>query len=117
MLGIFDSHAHYEDKRFDEDREELLASMSSLGVEYIVNVGSSIETSKKTAELTRKYPFIYGSVGVHPEECEDMTKDDINILRELAADEKIVAIGEIGLDYYWDVPERDIQRTSLRSMS
>ena len=114
MLGIFDSHAHYEDKRFDEDREKLLASMSSLGVEYIVNVGSSMKTSKETVELTKKYPFMYGSVGVHPEECEGMTKADIDILRELAAEEKIVAIGEIGLDYYWDDPERDIQRKWFR---
>ena len=77
MLGIFDSHAHYEDGRFDEDRESLLSSISSLGVEFIVNVGSSVETCVETVKMTQKYPFIYGSVGVHPEECANMTQKEI----------------------------------------
>lgn len=109
MLGIFDSHAHYEDSRYDEDRQAVLSSMSSNGVSYIVNVGSSVETSRKTVELVKSHPYIYGSVGVHPEECGDMTEADIDIIKELAANDKIVAIGEIGLDYHWPEPEHDIQ--------
>lgn len=110
MLGIFDSHAHYEDGRFDEDRESLLSSMSSLGVEFIVNVGSSVETSVETVKMTQKYPFIYGSVGVHPEECANMTQKDIDMIKSLAKNDKIVAIGEIGLDYHYPEPERSVQK-------
>ncbi|MCI8308361.1 MAG: TatD family hydrolase [Lachnospiraceae bacterium] len=110
MLGIFDSHAHYEDERFDEDRESLLSSMSSLGVEYIVNVGSSVKTSMQTVRMTEKYPYLYGSVGVHPEECADMTQKDIDMIRGLADNKKIVAIGEIGLDYHYPEPERSVQK-------
>lgn len=110
MLGIFDSHAHYEDKRFDEDREKLLSSMSSKNVSYIINVGSSIKTSKKTVELVRQYSYMYGSVGVHPEECGDMSDADLEVIKDLATKDKIVAIGEIGLDYYWPEPEHDIQK-------
>lgn len=110
MLGIFDSHAHYEDERFDEDRDKLLSSMSSLGVEYIVNVGSSVKTSRETVRLTEEYPYIYGSVGVHPEECAEMTQKDIDIIKGLAENEKIVAIGEIGLDYHYPEPERSVQK-------
>lgn len=110
MLGIFDSHAHYEDERFDDDRDSLLSSMSTLGVEYIVNVGSSVETSRQTVELTEKYPFVYGSAGVHPGECADMTQKDIDIIKSLAENKKIVAIGEIGLDYHYPEPERDVQK-------
>ena len=100
MLGIFDSHSHYEDGRFDEDRDELLSSMSDRGVELIVNVGSSIDTTKKTIELIKKYPFVYGSAGVHPEECANLCDEDIDWLETVCADSKIVAVGEIGLDYY-----------------
>ena len=110
MLGIFDSHAHYEDGRFDEDRESLLSSISSLGVEFIVNVGSSVETCVETVKMTQKYPFIYGSVGVHPEECANMTQKDIETIKNLAKNDKIVAIGEIGLDYHYSEPERSVQK-------
>ena len=92
--GIFDSHAHYDDKQFDPDRDELLIGMSERGVEYILNAGSSVETTLKTVELTGKYPFIYGSAGVHPEECGDMTEADVEIIRKAVLEnEKIVAIG------------------------
>ncbi len=114
MLGIFDSHSHYEDGRFDEDRDELLSSMSDRGVELIVNVGSSIDTTKKTIELIKKYPFVYGSAGVHPEECANLCDEDIDWLETVCADSKIVAVGEIGLDYYWPEPEHDIQKKWFR---
>lgn len=109
MLGIFDSHAHYEDGRFDDDRHELLSGMSDAGVELIMNVASDIATTKKTMELTEKYPFVYGSAGVHPEECGSMTEDDIIWLEQACDNDKIVAVGEIGLDYHWGEPAEDIQ--------
>lgn len=107
---IFESHAHYDDKAFDEDREELLNSFHDAGIESVVNIGSTIEGSKKTIELTKEYPFIYGSIGVHPSETTDMNEDDMNWLRQMSSQDKIVAIGEIGLDYYWDTVEKEIQK-------
>lgn len=107
---IFESHAHYEDEKFDEDREELLSSLSENGVGYVINVSSSLETIKKTLNLMEKYPFMYAAVGVHPEECEPLNEENFAYIREMAAKEKVVAIGEIGLDYYWDDPERPIQK-------
>lgn len=109
MLGIFDSHAHYEDERFDEDRYELLSGMKRAGVELIMNVGSDIATTKKTIELTEKYPFMYGSAGVHPEECGNMTEEDAIWLEKACDNDKIVAVGEIGLDYHWGEPAKDVQ--------
>ncbi|NTV78638.1 MAG: TatD family hydrolase [Clostridiales bacterium] len=107
---IFDSHAHYDDKAFDEDREPLLNSMSENGISYIVNVASSIENTKKTIELTRQYPFIYGSVGVHPEEAAELNEENFAWLKEQCNQPKIVAVGEIGLDYYWPEPSRELQK-------
>ncbi|SFS02322.1 TatD family hydrolase [Anaeromicropila populeti] len=107
---IVDSHAHYEDERFNEDREELLKSLYENGIELVVNVASSMETIKKTVELTEKFDFVYGAVGAHPEECANLSEQDIEIIKENSKKEKIMAIGEIGLDYYWDEPERIIQK-------
>ncbi len=106
---IFESHAHYDDKAFDEDRGQLLNSFWEKGIEYVVNIGSTIDDSKSTIELTKEYPFIYGSIGVHPSECKDMVEDDISWLREKASLDKIVAIGEVGLDYYWDNVDKKTQ--------
>lgn len=110
MLGIFDSHAHYDDARFDEDRQELLAKMADAGVAYIVNVSADMESVKGNRELVKRYPFIYGSAGVHPEDADKLTDADMDIIREAAGDEKIVAIGEIGLDYHYPEPERSVQK-------
>lgn len=107
---IFDSHAHYDDKAFDEDREALLASLPEKGVSPVVNVGASLQGVRDTVALTEKYPYIYGAVGVHPDHLEDLTEEDMDWLKELSAREKIVAVGEIGLDYYWDISPRDIQK-------
>lgn len=110
MGNIFDTHAHYDDERFEEDREELLSRLEEQGITHVVNVGASISSSKKTLELIKQYPFIYGSVGVHPNETGELTEEDIDFLKRAALEEKIVAIGEIGLDYYWNEPEREIQK-------
>lgn len=107
---IFDTHAHYDDEQFDEDRHELLMSMSEGGIGTIVNVGASMNSCRTTFELTRKYPFVYGAVGVHPDEVGALTEEDMRWLKAASADPKIVAIGEIGLDYYWNVSESDIQK-------
>ncbi len=110
-MYIIDTHAHYDDKVFDEDRHELLSSMESQGIGKIVNIGSSMESSRVTVQLTRQYDFVYGVVGVHPSETMELEQDSCyEELRNLASQPKIVAIGEIGLDYYWDEPERDIQK-------
>lgn len=105
---IFETHAHYEDEKFDSDREELLASMQAHGIGKIVNVGSSLETVKKSMDLAEKYDFIYAAVGVHPSEIACLDEEGFAWLKEQAKHPKTVAIGEIGLDYYWD-KEKDVQ--------
>lgn len=107
---IFDTHAHYDDEAFDEDREALLNSMKEGGVGRIVNIGANMETSQRTVELTGQYDFMYGAVGVHPSDTGDMTQDDIETLREWSREPKILAIGEIGLDYHYPEPAREIQK-------
>ena len=110
MEYIFDTHAHYDDEDFDADRYELLESMKEHGVGTIVNIGASMRSCKTTLALAEKYPFVYGTLGVHPSDCGNMTEEDLAWIKAHAAHEKIVAIGEIGLDYYWDNVERDVQK-------
>ena len=107
---IFDTHAHYDDEAFDEDREALLNSMKEGGVGRIVNIGANMETSQRTVEQTGQYDFMYGAVGVHPSDTGDMTQNDIETLREWSREPKILAIGEIGLDYHYPEPAREIQK-------
>ncbi|MFW5631175.1 MAG: TatD family hydrolase [Acetivibrio ethanolgignens] len=107
---IFETHAHYEDRQFDEDREELLKSLPLNGIEFVVNVSSSLETVKRTLELTKGYDFIYGAVGVHPEEALELTEESFAWLSEQLSCDKIVAVGEIGLDYYWKEPDPAVQK-------
>lgn len=105
---IFDTHAHYDDEQFDADREELLSGMKAGGVGMIVDAAATVASWDKILELTEKYPFLYGSVGVHPDEVGDLNEENFARMSELADRKKIVAIGEIGLDYYWD-KEPEIQ--------
>ncbi len=107
---IIDTHAHYDDKAFEEDREVLLGVMKDAGIGQIVNIGSSMDACRQTLELMDKYDFIYGALGVHPCDSENLTEADIEWLKQQSAHEKCVAVGEIGLDYYWDEPDREIQR-------
>lgn len=99
---IFDTHAHYDDEQFDADREALLSGMKAGGVGMIVDAAATVASWDKILELTEKYPFLYGSVGVHPDEVGDLNEENFARMSELADRKKIVAIGEIGLDYYWD---------------
>lgn len=107
---IFDTHAHYDDEAFQEDRDELLNSLSTHGIEAVVNVGASIQTTKNTLELMKKYPLVYGAVGVHPSETEELNDNLIDWLKHVSGEKKVVAIGEIGLDYYWKEPDPEIQK-------
>jgi len=107
---IFESHAHYDDEAFDEDRDVLLASMEAGGISAIVNVAASLRGINDTAALMEKYPFVYGAMGIHPDEVGDLKDDVMKRIRELCRHEKTVAVGEIGLDYYWDKEKHDIQK-------
>lgn len=107
---IFDTHAHYDDEAFQEDREALLGSLRQNGIEAVVNIGASIQSTKNTLELIKKYPFMYGAVGVHPNETAELNDHLLDWLKHVAAEKKVVAIGEIGLDYYWDEPDHDTQK-------
>lgn len=109
-MKIFETHAHYDDTAFSEDRDFLLQQMHREGIEYIVNIGCSMETSRGITKLVRQYDFLYGTVGVHPEDAGSLTEPDMEELEELSRQEKILAIGEIGLDYHYDEPPRDIQK-------
>ena len=112
---LFDTHAHYDDERFDGDREVLLASMPEKNVGLIVNPGCDIPSSRVAVELAGKFDFVYAAVGIHPENCADFESEQIEKLRELAKEPKVVAIGEIGLDYYWaENPPKDLQQKVLR---
>lgn len=107
---IFDSHAHYDDHAFDEDREEVLAALAESGVGTVVNVGASLEGTRRTVELAERYPFIYGAAGVHPDEVNELNEDTFAWLREQCAGDRIVAVGETGLDYYWDRTDHETQK-------
>lgn len=99
---IFETHAHYEDVKFDSDREALLASLPKQNIEYVINVGSNLETTKRSIELAKQYDYIFAAVGVHPSDVEELDESSYDVLEKAAKFEKTVAIGEIGLDYYWD---------------
>ena len=101
-MRIFDTHAHYDDEAFDTDREELLKALPGSGIEYVVNVGASIATTRSTLELSSKYDYIYAAVGVHPSDIADLNEESFSWLKEQTVRQKVVAVGEIGLDYYWD---------------
>ena len=114
---IIDTHAHYDDEAFDPDREVLLASMQEHGIEKLVNVCASIEGLQDTVKLIEKYPFIYGAVGVHPDDAEQMTEETLAEIRRISHMDKMIAIGEIGLDYYWhkEKKEHEIQQKMFRA--
>lgn len=114
---IFDTHAHYDSDSFAEDREELLASMHANGIGTIVNACASIDGMMDTVALMAKYPFVYGAIGIHPDDAELMTEATLEQIRTLSRHEKAVAIGEIGLDYYWHKEEREheIQKKMFRA--
>ncbi len=107
---IFDTHAHYDDGQFDEDRAELLASMAENGVGTIVNVSASYASCERVTDMVRDYPFLYAAVGVHPDEVGDLNEESFARMKALFTREKVVAVGEIGLDYYWEKESHEIQK-------
>ena len=108
LHNIFDAHAHYDDKWFDEDRSALLSSMPENGISYIVNAAVDIATAKTAVRYAEQYPHMYACVGIHPENLEGLADDYLDQLAKLLEHPRVVALGEIGLDYHWDIP-RDIQ--------
>ena len=111
MNNIFDTHSHYDDEQFSADRDELLGSLQGRGVAYAVSCGCDIDSTRNNCELAHKYDYIYFAAGFHPENLEGASLDDLSIIREFAADEKCVAIGEIGLDYHWMSSSKEVQKS------
>lgn len=107
---IFETHAHYDDEAFDGDRDSLIWAMHEHGIDTIINVGASLRGVRETVTLMERYPFVYGAIGVHPDEAGDLDEEKIAWMRKLCEKEKTVAVGEIGLDYYWDKESHEIQK-------
>ncbi|MBE5930716.1 MAG: TatD family deoxyribonuclease [Lachnospiraceae bacterium] len=107
---IFDTHAHYDDEAFDEDRDAVLSSLHEKGVGTVVNICASPASLKRILSLTENYSFVYGAAGIHPDHAGELTEEMFGEISRLADEEKIVAIGEIGLDYYWDTAPHEVQR-------
>ena len=106
---IFDTHAHYDDEAFDSDRDSLLQSMNKEGIELIINPGCDLKSCLKSISISEKYPFVYSAVGVHPEEVDYVTDTDLDEILKLLEHPKCVAVGEIGLDYYWNKSNKNAQ--------
>lgn len=109
-MKIFETHAHYDDNAFAEDQDFLLHQMHKEGIEYIVNIGCSMENSRRNVELVKKYDFLYGTVGVHPDDVNHLSEADMAELAKLSENDKIIAIGEIGLDYHYEGIDKDLQK-------
>ena len=109
-VKIFDTHAHYDDEAFDDDRDELIKEVHEAGVVHIVDIACSMETSCKMPDFIKKYDFMYGTVGVHPDDIYDLTDNDMDELKILSKADKIIAIGEIGLDYHYEDIDKELQK-------
>ena len=107
---IFDTHAHYDDEAFDTDREELLAGLPQAGIGWVANIASSVPSIDESIALAHRFPHVYCALGIHPEHCADLTDALLEEIREKLKDDKAVAVGEIGLDYYWKEPDPELQR-------
>lgn len=107
---IFESHAHYDDEAFNQDRNDLLLSLKEHGIGNVINVGASLESCRITLKLMKEYPFVYGAMGVHPGETGELNEDHFAWLRRQCRVEKVVAVGEIGLDYHWPDPGKQVQK-------
>ena len=111
---LFDTHAHLNDPAFDPDREELMAGLAAKGIGYVMNAGCSLESSRDIIQMAEKYPWLYGSVGSHPDSADEVNEEVIEAYRQMATHEKVKAIGEIGLDYYYEDIPREIQKNAFR---
>ncbi|WP_243208504.1 TatD family hydrolase [Oscillibacter hominis] len=112
---LFDSHAHYDDEAFDEDRDQVLSGLAGRGVTHVVNPGCTVSSSRAAAALAERYGHVYAAAGIHPENCAGAGEEDFEQIRALLRHPKVVAVGEIGLDYYWkENPPREFQRQVFR---
>jgi len=111
---LIDSHAHLNDERFDDDREQLINNLERNGVEIVLNIGYDLESSKTSVELAKKHSMIYAAIGTHPHDVKDMTEETLDIYKSLSSEDKVLAIGEIGLDYHYDNSPRDLQKIWFR---
>ena len=109
-MEFFDSHAHYNDEKFEADRDELIKKIYNEGVTRIINAGYSLESSKRALEIAKSYDFMNVIVGISPNDIDEFKKEDLQEIENLAKDNKVVAIGEIGLDYYWNKENKDLQK-------
>ena len=109
-MELLDSHAHYNDEKFDDDRDTIIKEAYNSGITTIINAGYSLESSKKAIEIANQYEFMYATVGVSPNDIEDLKENYIEDIEELAKSHKVVAIGEIGLDYYWNKENKEKQK-------
>lgn len=107
---IFESHAHYDDEAFDDDRDELLSGLREKGIGYVMNISSDLRSVRTTLELAGKYPFVFAATGIHPSDTGELNEENFAWLKSQCGNEKVLAVGEIGLDYYWDNVERDTQK-------
>ena len=114
-MAIFDTHAHYDSGGFNADRMEVLAALPAAGVQLVVDPGCDVESSRAAVTLAEAFPHVYAAVGIHPSDCAGTDDAAIEAIRALARQEKVVAIGEIGLDYYWqDNPPKEFQQEVFR---
>ena len=111
---IIESHTHMDDSAFDEDRDSLIREIKNSGVGYMMNISAGLKSIKTSIDLAKQYDFIYTSIGVHPSESQELNNENFQWLKEQVAFEKVKAIGEIGLDYYWQEPEKEIQQYWFR---
>ncbi len=109
-IRIFESHAHYDDKAFDEDRDELLKQLADEGYAYVLNIASDLKSVDTTYELTERYEHVYAAIGIHPSEVEELNENNYQHVRDVARRQKVLAIGEIGLDYHYEEPARELQK-------
>ncbi len=110
-MPIFDTHAHYDAAAFDPDREAVLSALPEAGVALVVDPGCDVASSRLAWELAERYPHVYAAAGIHPEDCGAAAPGDLEVIRQLCRRDKVVAVGEIGLDYYWkENPPREVQK-------
>lgn len=109
-----DSHAHLDDRRFDADRAEIFADLERHGVGLVMNIGCDLKSSLRSVALAHEYPFVYAAVGSHPDDAAQLDETRLALYRQLCTDERVKAIGEIGLDYHYEDPSREVQLPAFR---
>ena len=114
-MEFFDSHAHYNDERFEEDRDKLVKKIYNEGVTKIINAGYSLESSKEAIKIAEDYEFMYATAGISPNDIDNLKKEDLLEIENLAKNKKVVAIGEIGLDYYWNKENKELQKQVFKA--